>query len=128
MNPMFLKHQGLTLIEVLITLAILAIITAIAIPAYNGYIASSRNTEGWENLAAIKLAEEEYFLENNSYFTGADTAALESNSGNLWKATGSEGVINFDYSVTPSAGGYTAKAKGNDNKVPSSVELTATKD
>lgn len=119
--------SGFTLIEVMITVVILAVLTAIAIPAYRGYVATSRNTEGWNNLAALKLAEEEYFLENNSYFFGANATALNISSGGLWTVTGSDGTINFDYAVSSSGGGYVATATGNNNKVPSSVVLTISK-
>jgi type IV pilus assembly protein PilE len=122
------KHLGLTLIELVITLAILAILTAVAVPAYKGYIAESRKIEGRNNLAALKLAEEEFFLENNSYFDGSDADALKTNSNNLWVVQANDdGQINFDYSVTLSGGGYVAKAKGKGTKVPTSVELVVTK-
>ena len=64
--------NGFTLIEVMITVVILAILSAIAIPAYQGYISTSRRAEGHNNLAALQLAEEEFYLENNNYFDGAD--------------------------------------------------------
>lgn len=121
------KFAGYTLIEVMIVLTVLAIITAIAIPAYQGYISTAREAEGHNNLAALQMAEEEFFLENNAYFSGANTAAVEGNSAGLWTATGSDGVINFDYAVTLSGGGYMATATGTGGKVPTSVVLTVTK-
>ena len=121
------KIAGYTLIEVMITLTVLAIITAIAIPAYQGYVSSAREAEGHNNLAAMQMAQEEFFLENNAYFEGENTTAVENASAGLWTATGSDGVINFDYAVDASGGGYTATATGNGNKVPTSVVLTVTK-
>ena len=61
------KNYGFSLIEVMVTLVILAVITAIAVPAYLGYIATAREAEGHNNLAALQMAEEEFFLENNSF-------------------------------------------------------------
>ena len=105
--------KGFTLIEMLITLAILGIVASIAIPAYNGYIKTAKMTEAKNNLAALRLAEEENFLENNSYFFGNNTATLESLSNGLWKATnGDNGLVNFKYEVT-NADGWTAKATGD---------------
>lgn len=123
------KQLGMTLIEIIIALAILSIIAAIAIPSYTGYISTSRNVEGWNNLSALKLAEEEYFLENNKYFAGTDAATLKSNSDQLWEAKpNDDNTTNFDYSVTLSGGGYVAKAKGKaGSKVDPSVELIVTK-
>ena len=119
--------NGFTLIEVMITVVILAILSAIAIPAYQGYISTSRRAEGHNNLAALQLAEEEFYLENNNYFDGADWSDLETNSGNLWSRTGSEGKFNFDYAVALSGGGYVATATGTaDGKIPG-VVLTVIK-
>ncbi len=106
-------HKGFTLIEMLITLAILAVVTSIAIPAYTGYVKTAKMAEAQNNLAALRLAEEEYFLENNSYFFGADYSELETNSAGLWKRTkGKDPTPLFDYAVTNS-NGWTATAKGN---------------
>ena len=104
-------QKGFTLIELLITIAILGILAAIAIPAYNGYITAARMSEAENNLSAIRLAQEEYFLENNGYFEGTTTSAIETDSDNLWAATKGSDGYNFDYLVTLSSG-WTATATG----------------
>lgn len=75
--------RGFTLIELMITVAILAIIAGIAIPAYHGYIRESRFAEAQNEIAQIKIAQSEYFLENNTYFgpvaTGADPSVTSDN-------------------------------------------------
>lgn len=121
-------QSGFTLVEIMIALAIVAILSAIAIPAYNGYITTARMSEAHNNLAAIRLAQEEFFLENNRYFTGNGYVELESNSGNLWKRTaGSEGV-SFTYVVssTDVNSTWSAMATGNSGSV-SGKTATATK-
>lgn len=110
--------KGFTLIEVLITLAILGILAAIAIPAYNGYITTAKMSEAENNLAGIRLAQAEFFLENNRYFSGANAAAIKTDSGDLWTASKGADGYNFDYVVTLSSG-WTATATG---KVGKSVE------
>ena len=109
------KNTGFTIIELLIVVAILGIIATIAIPMYTGYIASARMTEAQNNIAALKLAEEEYYLENNGYFyeTSNDNALLKSASNNLWEATGgSNGQVNFTYIVSGSGNTYQIIATG----------------
>lgn len=119
------QMNGLTLIEVLITIALLAIIGAMAIPAYKGYIETGRLTEGWNNLHALNAAEVQFSLENNgAYFDGADAATLKTNSGNLWTRAEASGE-NFTYSVVLTPTGYTATAEGT-NKLTSAVKLRCT--
>lgn len=73
------NNHGFTLIEIMIAVAILAIIAGIAIPAYNGYIRQSRFAEAQNEFAKLKIAQSEFFLENNTYFgpvaNGGDFAA-----------------------------------------------------
>jgi len=104
--------DGFTLIELMITIAIISVIAGIAIPAYNGYIETARMTEADNNLAAIRLAQEEFFLENNNYFQGKTVdSTLSAASGSLWSASKGNDGYNFDYVVTLSSG-WTATATG----------------
>ena len=106
-------NNGFTLIEILVSMAILAVLASIAIPAYTGYIKVAKMTEAHNNLAALRLAEEENYLDTNSYFFGNNTAEVESNSNGLWSAAkGSNGNVNFNYVVTTSAV-WSATATGN---------------
>ena len=120
------QMNGFTLIEVMITVAILAVVAAIAVPAYNGYIETSRLTEGWNNLYALNSAEQQHFLEKNAYFEGTSTGATEtlsSSSDNLWIRAEADGIQNFLYTVNgASSTGYTAWAKGH-RKVASNICL-----
>jgi type IV pilus assembly protein PilE len=58
---------GFTLIEVMITVAVIAILAAVALPAYFDYITRSRLVEARANLADMRTRMEQYFLDNRAY-------------------------------------------------------------
>lgn len=44
------QHQGFTLIELMIVVAIIAILASIALPAYQNYVAKAQTTAGWHDI------------------------------------------------------------------------------
>jgi type IV pilus assembly protein PilE len=63
---------GFTLIEVMVTVAILAILSAIAIPIYTNYVARSEVQNGVQGLALARTRMEQYFLDNRTYVNSDD--------------------------------------------------------
>ena len=67
-------QKGFTLMEVMITVAVIAILSAIAIPSYTDYIRRARITEATQALAAMRVKFEQFFQDNRTY-AGACTVA-----------------------------------------------------
>src|SRR6185295_2455470 len=61
------NSAGFTLIEAMITVAVIAILAAIALPNYFDYITRSRIVEAKTNLADMRTRLEQYFLDNRAY-------------------------------------------------------------
>lgn len=72
--PMQKVQQGFTLIELMIVVAIIGILAAIAIPAYQDYIVRSKVSELVVAADACKASVAEYIQTNNAYPSTNDMA------------------------------------------------------
>jgi len=119
------REKGFTLIELMVAVGVLAIVAAIALPAYRGYIATAKRSECMNEMSAIQLAEEEFFLENNNYFSGerkSGTNTLNSNSSGLYAGT-FDTTDNCRYEVTTGTNTYTLTVTGiNDLSSEGTIE------
>ncbi|HEY5648619.1 MAG TPA: type IV pilin protein [Nitrospiria bacterium] len=65
---------GFTLIELMVTVSIIAILAAIAIPLYSNYIYRGKQIEAKTLLMTIKVEQEQFMAENGCYTTLWDDA------------------------------------------------------
>lgn len=69
-----IQEKGFNLIELLITVAIIGILSAIAYPNYQEYVIQSRRSEGIAMLLQVMQQQERFFTEQITYTT--DLTAL----------------------------------------------------
>lgn len=110
-----LKHsqKGFTLIELMIVVAIIGILAAIAIPAYQDYTVRSKVTEGLNLASSAKVSVSEGFQSNDIPGVNAAASAWNSNFTptkyvQSVAITAGTGVITITYSnTTPQVSGKT---------------------
>jgi type IV pilus assembly protein PilE len=61
------QAKGFTLIELMITVVILAIIMSVGLPAYTGYVTKGKLTEASANLSSLRVQLEQFFQDNRTY-------------------------------------------------------------
>ena len=61
------SDKGFTLVELMIVVAIIGIISSIAFPAYQDYVARGKITEATSGLADLRIKLEQYYQDNRTY-------------------------------------------------------------
>jgi type IV pilus assembly protein PilE len=110
--------RGFTLIELMVAVAIVAILATIALPSYRNYMVRSSRAAAQAELMDLASLQEKIFLNSNAYtgdvaagYTGNATGGLGKTSGTTkdgyYTITASVGTGSTTYTLTaaPIAGG-----------------------
>jgi type IV pilus assembly protein PilE len=63
------RMKGITLIELMTVIVIVAVLGTIAVSSYRSYLIRTNRTEARMSLLRIQAAQEKFFLQNNRYAT-----------------------------------------------------------
>ncbi|TXD56982.1 prepilin-type N-terminal cleavage/methylation domain-containing protein [Ralstonia sp. TCR112] len=116
LRPVIARASGFTLVELMITVAIVAILATIAYPSYTDYITRGKLANVTNMLAGIRAQMEQYYQDNRTYAAvGTFTPPCQAissvaefslacnitNNGNSYQmtATGSGTTAGFTYTV-----------------------------
>lgn len=92
------SSAGFTLIEVMVVVAIVALLASIALPAYSDYVTRGRLSDAHSGLMTKRVELEQFFQDNRTYI-GYDCT--------------SDGTANFSFScTTQTATAYVLQADG----------------
>lgn len=100
--------RGFTLIEVMIVVAVVAILASIAVPSYNEHVRKGRRAQAKADAIEYAQQAERYFTSNNTY-AGFDTALGLPNKSPREGATRHYGLV---YNSTRSTFSITATPEG----------------
>ncbi len=68
-----MNNKGFSLIELIVAVAIVAILSAAAITVYTGSALKARRAEAYSNLSALRMFQEQFFAENITYAADLDS-------------------------------------------------------
>lgn len=107
------KAKGFTLIELMITVAVVAILAAIALPAYQDYVRRGQLTEALNYLADFKVKLEQFYQDNRNYGTAANGCGHDGTAQRIDFAVSSIRYFTFTCALGATNQLYTITATGS---------------
>ncbi|MEN9453261.1 MAG: hypothetical protein RLZZ369_2320 [Pseudomonadota bacterium] len=111
--PMYQHRRGFTLIEMMVTVVIIGILSAIAYPAYTEQVAKGRRADARVRLVAAQQWMERYYTERYSYASTGETtqnADFGNQTNFVTSPPASEGAAMYRLGVVVNGTGYTITA------------------
>lgn len=108
-----LAAAGFTLIELMITVAIVAILASVGYPAYTDYIRRGQLPEAFAALSDYRVKLEQYFQDYRNYGTAAGGACANGANAPSWNNFQPSNRKYFTYGCVVTTTGYTLTATGS---------------
>lgn len=115
-HPPLRDEDGFTLIEVMITVAIVAILSMVALPSYREYVIRGNIPEATSRLATKQVQMEQFFQDNRTYAGGPACS----------NDTASSKYFDFSCGATASATAFTLTATGKGSMAGFSYTINQT--
>jgi len=106
--PSARRPHGFTLIEVMVTVAIVAILAGIAIPSYTDYIRRGQLPEAFGALSDYRVKMEQYYQDNRNY----GVAACADVNPPSWNGFAAQKYFRFTCTLSGGGQQYTLTAQG----------------
>lgn len=106
------RFLGFTLIEVMIVVAIVAILAAVALPAYSDYVLRAQLVDATNQLSATRSKMEQHFQDNRTYNTsGTFTSPCLTSvtAGSFTVACTADTLTDTTYTITATGSGATSE-------------------
>jgi len=104
------RISGFTLIELMVTVMIIGILAAVALPSYQNYIVKGSRAAAQTELLDLASRQEKIYLNSNAYTANVTTAYNGTSAGGLNVSTGQTTDGKYDISITTNGQTYTITA------------------